>query len=485
MSEVTFSTSQEKEAAFWAWLTEGHVVFEPSTPQSSGKANQGFRVVSTEEIKQLITDALDKGDEALVNKLLEIASQPQPLSNDLLRKSLRVGNGEYLKLLYVKLLEKTSFSDVIVRMLIPFAMDYLSSFKKRRPGELWEQNDRLNHLFSLLESWQSISPESRSRAVDMGLVDFEGINELLPDYPYKLDDIKTAVSRVILGELERELFDPLEHKNRVYEEFKREWSRETSENPLYSMTLEASIDPDETDKVVFTPKVVLSKRLTVEDQEKLFDKFGELDVLDFLQKFMAQDDKGKEEGNYVGSRADGELREICIHREVSLPACSARVEDSVHFEVGDTASAILLNRIEQDSIQLRMLVKTLGKCVDIDVDNFFVNEFKLIRELPHEKEYATATVLAKSGTLTSFLKIATKLAKTTEDFSLIGAINSCRNQIVDYEKAQNFVCDLVDSSIRRRSVVSFYVNEDVWRFLPLAMKGKDWIVITNAYLARR
>jgi hypothetical protein len=132
-----------------------------------------------------------------------------------------------------------------------------------------------------------------------------------------------------------------------------------------------------------------------------------------------------------------------------------------------------------------MLVKTLGKCVDIDVDNFFVNEFKLIRELPHEKEYATATVLAKSGTLTSFLKIATKLAKTTEDFSLIGAINSCRNQIVDYEKAQNFVCDLVDSSIRRRSVVSFYVNEDVWRFLPLAMKGKDWIVITNAYLARR
>jgi len=44
---------------------------------------------------------------------------------------------------------------------------------------------------------------------------------------------------------------------------------------------------------------------------------------------------------------------------------------------------------------------------------------------------------------------------------------------------------ITESSIRRRSVVSFYVNEDVWRFLPLAIKGKNWISIADAYLASK
>ncbi len=485
MSAFTFSISQEKEAEFWAWLTEGHVIPEPLASQSISKPNQGFRVVSTEEIKLLITDALDKGNEAQVNQLLEIASQPQPLSNELLRKSLRIGNGEYLKLLYVKLLENTSFSDVIVRMLTPYAINYLSAFKGEHKLELGKENQRLDHLMSLIKSWQTISPESRSRAVDMGLIEFEGTNELPPDFPHKLDDVKTAISRVIIGELERELFGSFpQDANKVYEDFRREWSREISENPLNGLTLEASIDQEDTNKVIFTPKVSLFRRLTVEDQEKLFDKFGELDVFDFIRNFMKKN-QDKEDSNYLGARQDGQLQEICLHREVSLPACSARIENAVNFEVKDTASAIMLERIEQDAITLRTITETLGRNVGINTDNFFIDEFKIMRELSKDKEYEACTILARSGTLTSFLKIATKLAKTTDDFSLIGRINSCRNRIVDYEKAQNFVCDLVDFSIRRRSVVSFYVNKDVWRFLSMVMKEKNWITLVNAYLEFR
>jgi len=196
-------------------------------------------------------------------------------------------------------------------------------------------------------------------------------------------------------------------------------------------------------------------------------------------------DQGKEEGNYLGARQDGQLQEICLHREVSLPSCSARVEDAVNFEVKDTASAVMLKRIEEDAISLRTLSETLGKHVGINIDNFFVDEFRIMRELPTGRDYEACTILARSGTLTSFLKLATKLVKTTDDFSLIGLINSCRNRIVDYERAQSFVCDLVDFSIRRRSVVSFYVNKDVWRFLSMVMKGKNWVTLVNAYLEFR
>jgi hypothetical protein len=214
----------------------------------------------------------------------------------------------------------------------------------------------------------------------------------------------------------------------------------------------------------------------------LFDKFGEGDVVDFVNKFT-QKDINKEEKRYMGTMADSELQEINIHREVNLPSCSVTVEGVDIFEIRDTASAAMMEKIDKDAIWLRTLVAELGKRVDIDVSTFFVHEYRLLLELPPERESELATVFAGSGTLTNFLKIATKLAKTTDDFALIGAINSCKNQILDYKKAQSFVCDLVDSSIRRRSVVSFYVNEDVWRFLPLAIRGKDWITIVNTYLS--
>lgn len=485
MGKVTFSLEQEKEAEFWAWLTEGHVISEPLASQPSGKANQRLRVVSTEEIKQLITDALDKGDESLVNQLLEIASQPQPLSNDLIRKSVRVGNGEYLKLLYVKLLEKTSFSEVIVHMLVPYAMDYLNSFRSQHERELEDKSPRLNHLIALIESWQSMSPESRSRAVDMEIYDYEGMKDVLPDYPYKLDNIKTTLSRFIFGELEREFSGAIHYRRtEVYEEFKKEWSKELNENPLNLMTLEASIDPGDTNRVVFTAKVLLAKRLTVECQEKLFEKYGEVDVVDFVQRYTLAV-SGSEKEPYMGLQVEGGLREITIHREVSLPACSAYVQDPIHFRVEDTPLTTLLERIEKDSTQLRILIETLGKRLDINVSNFFMREFENMRKMWSENAYGAATMLARSGTLTDFLKIATKLAKTTDDFSMIGTINSCRNRIIDDGKVQSFVWDLVDSSIKRRSVVSFYVSKDVWRFLPLTIKGKDWITIADNYLASR
>jgi hypothetical protein len=480
MSEISFSSNQEREADFLAWLTEGHVISEPRT-QSGVKG--GFRVVSIEGIKQLITDAFEKHDDKQINNLLALAAQSQPLSNDLIRKSMRVGSGEYLKLWYVKLLEKTSFSDVIVRMLVPIAKDYLSTYMKNYQQEIGEENNRLKHLFKLLEKWPNISPESRERAVDMRLSDFELDKELLPDSPRNLEKIKDSVSRVILNELENQLFPrPFDHKNRVFEEFKQEWANQLSENPLYSMTLEASIDEVNSNRVIFTPNVVLSKTLTEDDQERLFEKYGEMDVVDFINKFNPKDtDKG--EKRYLGSAE--ELHEKIIYLQIYLPSCSANVLDSDNFEANDITSDDTMKKINQDAINLRVLIGDLGKRVDINTDNFFVNEHKYLRDLPSDEDSEIPLVFARSETLTNFLKIATQLAKETKDFVYIAEINSCRNRILDYVRTQSFVSNLVESSVRRRSVVSFYVNEDVWRFLPLAIKGKNWIKIADAYLTSK
>ena len=376
-----------------------------------------------------------------------------------------------------------SFSDFIVRMLIPISTDYLSAYMKNHIREIGEGNTRLKHLFKLLEQWPNISPESRERAVDMRLSDFEMDKELLPNSPRGLEKIKDSVSRVILSELENQLFPPpFDDKNRVFEEFKQEWANELSENPLYSMTLEASIDEGNSNTVIFTPNVVLSKTLTEDDQERLFEKYGEMDVVDFINRFNPKD-TDKEEKRYLGSAE--ELHEIIIYRQIYLPSCSANISDSENFEAKDITSDTSMKKINNDAINLRVLIKELGNRVDINTDNLFLNEHKYLRELPSDEDSEIPLVFARSETLTNFLKIATQLAKGTQDFVYIAEINSRKNRILDYVRTQSFVCDLVESSVKRRSVVSFYVNEDVWRFIPLAIKGRNWITIADAYLASK
>ena len=58
-------------------------------------------------------------------------------------------------------------------------------------------------------------------------------------------------------------------------------------------------------------------------------------------------------------------------------------------------------------------------------------------------------------------------------------------RILNYGIVESFVGDLVDASIKRRSVVSFYVSKDVWRFLPLVLKEKDWYAIADLYLSSK
>jgi len=68
---------------------------------------------------------------------------------------------------------------------------------------------------------------------------------------------------------------------------------------------------------------------------------------------------------------------------------------------------------------------------------------------------------------------------------LIKQVNALHSRIFDYTAVMGFAEDLVYHSIEKRSVILFYVNRDAWRFLPMAIKGKDWISIADTYLASK
>ncbi|MFX0206250.1 MAG: hypothetical protein ACFFDT_09700, partial [Candidatus Hodarchaeota archaeon] len=291
-----------QEVEFWAWLTESYIL--PGALESKLSKNiASYRLVSTNEIRQLIADAFEKRDSKLADNLLEIASKQQLMSYEIIRKSSRLKTGEYLKLLYIKLLEDTSFSDIIIKILKPYTKKYLEQFRTKWKEQLTQSTERVEHLFRLTESWDEMSPESRSRAVDMGLQDYEGKKEIPMDYPYTHDMIKEFLPDFYLSELNRKLlFDEgpvYRERSRVYDEFEKRWKEDLEKHPIGNLSLNVSIDEKDRNRLFFRPTVRLSTHLYYEEQLELFEKYGERDVVGFVNLFNVS--SGGEKISYRGS----------------------------------------------------------------------------------------------------------------------------------------------------------------------------------------
>lgn len=478
------SDLSKKEIEFWSWLTESYIIPEPLDFDPSKKTKK-VRLVTTEEIRQLIANAFDNGNSQLADNLLEIASTKQLVSEEIFRKSSRLKTGEYLKLLYLKLLEDTSFSDVIVKILMPYTKKYLENFKNKWQKQLTQSDDRIGHLFRLIESWDEMSPESRSRAVDMGLRDFEGKREIAVDYPYDLKDIKTFLPDYFLSEVERELglgdnSKYLELQN-LFPEFKEKWREELNEYPLGNVTLNVSLDESNRNKLVFEPTIRLFRHLYREEQLELFEKYGERVVLGLINLFMAH--SGRELVEFGGS-LDDDTRDISFNIEIKLPSCVVNIEDADDYQPRSLETSDFVEKLESDARRLSVLVRSLCKKIDFDESKIFEKENQRYRENLEKGrgELRSLHIFIRSKTWDEFLKLVTRLA-SIDDFAAIKSINSIRNRILNFFKVEILMLNVVESSIERRSVVSFYVSKDVWRFLPIVLKEHDWFTIADQYVS--
>ena len=478
----------KKEIEFWAWLTESHILPDPLEFNSS-KKNPSSRLVSTEELRHLIARAFDENDSHLADKLLEIASQQQIMSDEIIRKSRRIKPAEYLKLLYIKRDEATSFSDVIVKLVTPYAKKYLKELKIKWKNRITQNSNKMEHLFNLIESWSEMSPETRSRAVDMGIFDFEGKKNIPLDYPYKYDILKTFLPDYYLSELNRKfIFDEESvhiKRSRVYEYFERKWKSELYEYPIGDLSLEVIPDKNNKNKLIFQPIVRLNSHLYNEQILELSEKYGERDVVGFINLFEVSSD-GEENINFMGSLGEKEYQRIFMHTDIKLPGCIVTINDSEDYKIDYEEDTVFIENLYQDFRILMEKVKELSKKVEINDSKFFEidnQRLKIHSEKASNKVYSLHNFL-RSDSWSDFLKTVTRLANP-EDFITIKKINEYRNRILNYFKVESFIYDLIESSITRRSVVSFYVSKDVWRFLPLVLKEHNWYDMAESYLANQ
>lgn len=473
----------KKELEFWSWLTEGYLVPDPLEFTPSKKVSK-YQLVTTDEIKQLLADAFDQGKTQLADNLLEIASKREVLSDELVRKSSRLKTGEYLKLLYIKLLEETSFSEVIIKILKPYSRKYLDSFRSKYQEHISQNEDRINHLYNLIDKWDEISPESRSRAVDLGLLDFEGKKEIPIDYPSKLEEAKNYLPDFYLGELDRKFKfkEGTRIKTKVNAEFETRWREELDKYPLGDILLNVSIDEKDENKLLLKPTVRLSRHLDYDELIKLFEEYGENNVVGYINLFTVNI-SGKQV-DYLNPFELEEYDYIFFWTVIDLPSCHVTIKDAENFGIEFSDQTDYSENLFRDHRILDHTVESLCKKLELDHANFFEKDKnQLHRDLEKGRnELYSLNRYMRSNTWNEFLKLATRLAKP-EDFLSIKKISTYRNQILNSFKVEGLIDNLVYSSIIRRSVVSFYVNTDVWRFLPLVLKEQDWFNIADQYLS--
>ena len=142
----------------------------------------------------------------------------------------------------------------------------------------------------------------------------------------------------------------------------------------------------------------------------------------------------------------------------------------------------------QDAYILEEMVKEAATKLDQDWASYSRTEYDTLYRREGRESGTRQTfgeILARSENLTRFIRLAAKLANAPEDFATVRELSRMSNRVRGYSMVLEFLETLVRSSLERHKVISFYVNADVWRVMPLAMEGTSWIELVNSARQRR
>ncbi|QQG48697.1 MAG: hypothetical protein HY247_08190 [archaeon] len=437
--------------------------------------------MSRVELKKHIETALDRGDQKTADRLLALASTVQSPTEDMVRKSVRIGTGEYLALYRLKLELGSSFSDIVTDVVRPRILSYLRERVAPLVAGQRAAKMRLDHLEAQIEAWSKNKPESRTKEADWE-ADLPGVIAM---YPYKVDDVKEAFLGIVFGDLDdiirRVNYTYLESGDNVYQHFRELWLKEIGEDVVSSTFLEASVSEN---GVRFVPVVSPNGKMWYDgkDLEAVFDAFGEDEVRGFaktMDRISEIPEKFKQ--------TDRENEMAYFRMRVRLPAFVAKETGPDEFEVECQEKRPFEEKKIRDAYALEEMVKRAAVKLDQDPNSYFRKEYDLFyaREERGGQIQSFGEILARCQNLTRFIRLATKLANAPEEFATVRELSRMGNRVRGYSMVLEFLETLVRSSLERHKVISFYVNADVWRVMPLALEQTNWVELVNKASSRR
>jgi len=333
----TFSKNEKGQAELWGSLTNRFPVDYALIAEIDDEKSfpDGFTLKTREEISNLISQAMKAKKQRTAKTLFEI-TRPVTQRRDYTRKSMRIGQGEYLDLLYLKIKKDTSFSNVLIDVLTPSTIQYVENLNSKYGDTL---PDQIFNLREQILKWRETAPEARSRNVGYNYIEAKENYFFPPDERDAfLENIRNATKT--FGYLKNLPADIYSGPDPIYQELQDEWNKEIDNHYKTGVYREVYIDENMPNLLSFRIVIVPSVSIDSIRMEEIYQKY-DYRIDEYIEKYVL--DKDSEFFKKLLERYKGtpnkftsileHVHDISLGYEITLSKYYIEVKNKNEFEI--------------------------------------------------------------------------------------------------------------------------------------------------------
>lgn len=434
----SFEINFQEEANLWGWLSNRFPV-KASLLLELGEVTDekiGFVLMTREQIAGLVAKALGDHNEKLAQQLFDMTT-PIQTRREYTRKSIRIGQGEYLELLYLKIINSTSFSNVLIDVLTKPMVRFIDEIDNEYGSVI---SDKIQRLRDLTLNWKEITPDPRSRNVEYTFIHLKekpspylGSQENIHD---KLIDLAKT-----MGYLQNLPHDMVDGPDPVYSELQNKWTESLEKELKTGINMEVSISKEES--LSFRLFGYAKTEIDPVQLEQLYQN-NEFDIDSYLEKYceypygeeLEKELKKYEQWRQKFSKIIEKYKTITLGYFVNLAKYQIDVKSDKEFEVN-------INQKFHDEI----------------IEKFEKSREDILTEL-NQYEYRDFNDLVQK----------VMMEGNEEDYQQVKQLFTIGKAEENFNTISWYGKDLIQNEIAKYPVISYYCPNDLVPLLAVILK---------------
>lgn len=441
-----FKKDERKQAELWGKLTNRFPVEKQLLLglEVNFEEKDGLVLLTRDEVSSYVAKAMQRHQQKIAQKLFEL-TKPVNKQREYSRKSMRIDRGEYLELLYLKILKDTSFSDVLIDVLSGPLSAYVDELRIEYGDTI---PDSIQSLQEKIDTWRKITPTSRSRGVQYHFIEITDKN--MPFFVKKDDFTENLIEAAkTFGYIDNLPSDAYAGPDPIYEEFRDEWEKRMEDQFKKGFHLNRYIEGGKLVFEIYDEAYVDIDRIKLEE---LYQKY-EFGLDHYLEKYYLniediQDELKKyHDYQYKFSKIIEKSGYFYLGYKIVLAKYYAHVKSGKEFEIQINIEYLteLLNKLEEHH---KDILKQLS-----------YYEYKGLENLIHQ-------VMEKGD---------------EGEYRLVSLLFSVGNVEKQLRELTGTALYIIQEEIAKYPVISYYIPDDLAPLLSLVLERNDLYSIIQRY----
>ena len=299
-----------------------------------------------------------------------------------------------------------------------------------------------------------------------------------------LEEVKSAFGRFAIADLTLKVAgdDLTKPLSKLFYEFKDDWTC-SIESPFQDQVrLSLFIDPPiENQELNFNIFLQVTSQVNARRELELISKYGEEQVVDFLDRLkLFGGAPSWENGHFKGINSSEEYKNWVTANPLNNNDQDNHFCINIGTEIDFLCCKINAN---QPSRYESEWPPTLPESMEIYREKFKEFLTSTAQNIGYELKYQNGYSYSKLATeANNLIPKAIDQARKPEDYRVINALLTLKNLYSDYTTIIEFGERLATGTIKHHSVVSFYLNNDLWRIVPIVLDKENWVSLVDNYL---